>query len=180
MSIRQGSRSSSPSSFAESPSDAFSRRDSKAHDTIGKSPPPSSTHTSKSHLSSLRRWGTDRITAGRKPDDPEEGIRGELGLRLVHSSPEPLVDIIFVHGLRGGSIRTWRKGTDPRYFWPQCWLPLEKGFENASIHTFGYDSDWGTAKQSMLSVHDFGRTLYEEMRASQYLRSHDEVGSEFG
>ena len=159
--------------------DIFSRRDSDAQDTVATSHEPSSVHTSTSpsHPSPLRRWGTNWVASRRKSDDPGEGIRGEPGLRLLHSSPEPLVDLIFVHGLRGGSVKTWRKGTDPRYFWPQCWLPLEKGFENANIHSFGYDSDWGTAKQSVLNIHDFGRALYEEMRASQYLRRQAEVGS---
>ena len=41
---------------------------------------------------------------------------GPLGLNLLHSPPEPLIDFIFVHGLRGGSIKTWTKGGDPRLF----------------------------------------------------------------
>ncbi|KEZ42265.1 hypothetical protein SAPIO_CDS6124 [Scedosporium apiospermum] len=63
--------------------------------------------------------------------------RGPLGLRLLASSPEPLIDLIFVHGLRGGSIRTWQKEPDPQYFWPKYWLPLEPEFSHANIHSFG-------------------------------------------
>ncbi|KAK3342318.1 hypothetical protein B0H65DRAFT_443170 [Neurospora tetraspora] len=48
--------------------------------------------------------------------DDQDTIRGPLGLRQIHSSPEPLVDLIFVHGLRGGSIKTWRKGLDQSCF----------------------------------------------------------------
>ena len=51
-----------------------------------------------------------------KTADAEQGIKGDLGLQLLRSSPEPLVDIIFVHGLRGGSVKTWRKGDDPALF----------------------------------------------------------------
>ncbi|KUI53165.1 Vegetative incompatibility protein HET-E-1 [Cytospora mali] len=102
--------------------------------------------------------------------DGEEGVRGPLGLRLLHHSPEPLIDLIFVHGLRGGSVKTWRKGNDPRNFWPKFWLPVEPGLQNANIHSFGYDSDWASTKSSFLDVHDFGQSLLEEMRNSPYLR----------
>ncbi|ROV92565.1 hypothetical protein VMCG_08917 [Cytospora schulzeri] len=102
--------------------------------------------------------------------DGQEGARGPLGLRLLHYSPEPLIDLVFVHGLRGGSLKTWRKGNDPRNVWPQLWLPLESGLQNANIHSFGYDSDWASTKSSVLNIHDFGQSLLEEMRNSPYLR----------
>ncbi|KAI0107919.1 NACHT and WD domain protein [Hypoxylon sp. NC0597] len=100
----------------------------------------------------------------------EDGMKGPIGLRVLHSSPEPLIDLIFVHGLRGGSTKTWRKGNDPRMFWPQLWLPMETGLRNVSTHSFGYDSDWASTKPSILDVHDFGRSLLEEMRNSPHLR----------
>ena len=103
----------------------------------------------------------------------DTGSRGPLGLRLLHASPEPLVDLIFVHGLRGGSAKTWRKGNDPRLFWPRFWLPLEPGFRHVNIHSFGYDSDWASAKASILNIHDFGQSLLEEMRNSPHLRAKD-------
>ncbi|ORY60895.1 NACHT and WD domain protein [Pseudomassariella vexata] len=126
----------------------------------------SDTSTSSSFL--RRRFSSAWVQRRRSGD--EEGTRGPLGLHLLFSSPEPLIDVIFVHGLRGGSIKSWRKGTDPRFFWPQCWLPVEPGFRHANIHSFGYDSDWGSTKPSILNVHDFGRSLYEEMRVSPHLR----------
>ena len=72
-------------------------------------------------------------------------------------------------------MKTWRKGDDPRNFWPQLWLPLEPGLHSANIHSFGYDSDWLTTKSSILSVHDFGQSLLEEMRNSPYLRNNGNV-----
>ncbi|KAH8907338.1 NACHT and WD domain protein [Coniochaeta sp. PMI_546] len=111
--------------------------------------------------------------AQKRRNKDDKGSRGPLGLRILHSSPEPLVDLIFVHGLRGGSIKTWRKGDDPRLFWPQFWLPVEPGFRNVNIHSFGYDSDWASTKSSILNIHDFGQSLLEEMRNSPHLRCHD-------
>lgn len=125
---------------------------------------------------SIKKRFTSPWTRKRSDKDDDEGIRGPLGLQLLHHSPEPLIDLIFVHGLRGGSIKTWRKGNDRRCFWPQFWLPMEPGFENVNIHTFGYDSDWASLQSSILGVHDFGRQLLEEMRDAPYLRDNGEVG----
>ncbi|KAL2020066.1 hypothetical protein VTK56DRAFT_8870 [Thermocarpiscus australiensis] len=104
----------------------------------------------------------------------QDDARGPTGLRLLRASAEPLIDLIFVHGLRGGSIKTWRKGSDPSCFWPQCWLPSEPGFENVNIYSYGYDSDWASSEPSILDVHDFGRNLLEDMRNSPYLRNSHE------
>ena len=124
----------------------------------------------------VKKQLTGSWVKGRSDKDDEDGIRGPMGLRILHSSPEPLVDLIFVHGLRGGSIKTWRKGNDPRMFWPQLWLPVEPGLQNVNVHTFGYDSDWASTKSSILNVHDFGQSLLEEMRNSPHLRENPEVG----
>ncbi len=114
----------------------------------------------------FRGWGVRR-----RSSEPEDDLRGPLGLHLLHLAAEPLVDIVFVHGLRGGSVKTWRKGNDAKLFWPQNWLPLEPGFTNVSIHTFGYDSDWADIKDSFLNVHDFGRALLGELKISPYVRN---------
>lgn len=108
-------------------------------------------------------------------DEGDEGVRGPIGLRLLHHSTEPLIDLIFVHGLRGGSVKTWRKGSDPRWFWPQYWLPTEPGMENVNIYTFGYDADWASLKPDILNVYDFGQVLLEEMRNAPSLRGNGEV-----
>jgi hypothetical protein len=120
--------------------------------------------------SSFLRRRFDSVWRKRRETTDENDMRGPLGLHLLHSSPKPLIDIIFVHGLRGGSIKTWRKGNDPRLFWPKYWLPMEPDLCNASIYSFGYDSDWASTTPSILNIHDFGRALYEEMRSSPLLR----------
>ena len=90
----------------------------------------------------------------------EEGdLKGPLGLCLVFEPSETLVDLIFVHGLRGGSRKTWSKTEDPYHFWPKEWLPRDPGFKNVRIHSFGYNADWGETKQSFLNIQDFGKSL---------------------
>ncbi|KAJ4164282.1 hypothetical protein LMH87_005960 [Akanthomyces muscarius] len=106
-----------------------------------------------------------------KDDDATRQL-GPKGLSLLHRPPEPLIDIIFVHGLRGGSVKTWQKGGDPHRFWPQLWLSVEPGFEHANIHSFGYDADIKTG--SCFNIHDFGRELLEEMRISPHLTDNEE------
>lgn len=114
----------------------------------------------------FRGWGVRRRTS-----EPVDDVRGPLGLHLLHLAAEPLVDFIFVHGLRGGSIKTWRKGNDAKLFWPQNWLPVELAFKNVNIHTFGYNADWGDTKDSFLNLHDFGRALLQEMKISPHIRN---------
>ncbi|KAF2131995.1 hypothetical protein P153DRAFT_310495 [Dothidotthia symphoricarpi CBS 119687] len=96
---------------------------------------------------------------------------GPYGLTLLHDPPEPLIDVIFVHGLRGGSVKTWSKNDDSQYFWPQAWLPQEPDLQHVRIHTFGYNSDWAERKESILNVHDFGKDLLGEIRTNPYLRA---------
>ncbi|KAL2041702.1 hypothetical protein N7G274_005486 [Stereocaulon virgatum] len=113
----------------------------------------------------LRRQSPGAISIGDAGNN-----RGPFGLTLLHAPSEPLIDFIFVHGLRGGSFKTWRKKDEAQYFWPQAWLPLDPDLHNVRIHTFGYNSDWTDTKDSILNVHDFGRALLGEMIISPNLR----------
>jgi hypothetical protein len=60
------------------------------------------------------------------------------GLRVLHDPAEPLVDIIFVHGLTGDSYDTWLEAESGIY-WPVHLL--SKDVPDARILTFGYDAD---------------------------------------
>ncbi|KAL2132432.1 hypothetical protein VTI74DRAFT_3801 [Chaetomium olivicolor] len=82
---------------------------------------------------------------------------------------DPLIDFIFIHGLGGGSVKTWCKSKDTRLFWP-TWLPRDADLQNARIHSFGYNSDWWGSKETALDLHDFGRSLLDEMVTSPVLR----------
>ena len=106
-------------------------------------------------------------------DDGLDDPKGPLGLNLLHSPSEPLIDFLFVHGLGGGSRKTWSKTSSVTHFWPQEWLPKDPAFKNVRVHSFGYDSDWVKGKDSCLNVHHFGKSLVGAMSASPYLGTAD-------
>ncbi|KAK0737274.1 hypothetical protein B0T21DRAFT_364791 [Apiosordaria backusii] len=104
-----------------------------------------------------------------------ELIKGPLGLILLHEPSEPRIDFIFVHGLGGGSRKTWSFSPEEAMFWPKEWLPTEVGFEHVRIHSFGYNSDWTTRKESLLTVHDFGQALIADIYNSPHLHKNGET-----
>jgi len=120
------------------------------------------------------RAGLKRLSlAWRKPGGSREETWGLHGLNLLYDPPGPLADLIFVHGLRGGSIKTWCKGDDLKLFWPQAWLPREQGLRHVRIHSFGYNADWADIRETTLDLHDFGRALLAEMNTSPSLRGNE-------
>jgi hypothetical protein len=87
-----------------------------------------------------------------------ESPKGPLGLTTIHKPAESAaVDLIFVHGLNGGSYSTWSKNGDLSLFWPKEWLPKDDAFRDVRIHTFGYSSS--ISGESILNVQDFARSL---------------------
>ncbi|KAK3900319.1 hypothetical protein C8A05DRAFT_36046 [Staphylotrichum tortipilum] len=115
----------------------------------------------RGRLQSLRRATSP---ARSKTSQSPDGAKGALGLTLLHEPSEPRVDFIFVHGLNGGSRRSWSaSSSDPSTFWPKEWLPSEPGFRHVRIHSFGYDSDWTKSQQSSLTIHDFGQALLADL-----------------
>lgn len=111
---------------------------------------------SRSLLSSTRSW----LSGGSEGRSSvlEDKI-GPLGLNTlsVPTSNPANIDLIFVHGLGGGSRKTWTKSGDPTLYWPKEWLPSDEALKDVRIHSFGYDSNWG--KKSILSIHDFADAL---------------------
>jgi len=81
----------------------------------------------------------------------------------VETTP-PAADLVFVHGLNGGSHSTWSKGNDPEYFWPRRWLPEDDAFKDVRIHTFGYPA--GVTKESVINVSDIARSLLAALKDS--------------
>jgi len=110
--------------------------------------------SSRSFLSSTRAW----LPGGSENHNPEDKI-GPLGLNTlsIPSCSSANADLIFVHGLGGGSRKTWMKSGDPSLYWPKEWLPNDEALQDVRIHSFGYDSNWG--KKSTLGIYDFANAL---------------------
>jgi hypothetical protein len=109
-------------------------------------------------------------TTKRKISSPEYvSGQGSLGLTTLYNPSHKVVaHIIFVHGIGGGSCRTWERNGDPATFWPREWLPMDIDFRDTKIHTFGYDAD--VSRKSMLSIDDFARSLLQWLNSSADLK----------
>lgn len=124
---------------------------------------------------SRRSPSTEAQDASRSKTDNSD----PLGLQVVHRPKgDHTADIIFVHGLGGGSHRTWSKNHDPELFWPEKFLPAEPYISEARISTFGYSSNFGSgSKKSRVSIPDFAKSLLAALKFSQdeYMGRDDEL-----
>ncbi|KAG7103649.1 Vegetative incompatibility protein HET-E-1 like [Verticillium longisporum] len=137
----------------------FSRKQRGADSELPPSPPSSrrTSTTSSKKLFSLSK--TFSRTPTGPPKDHAEDPKGPLGLTLLHSPRDPKVDFIFVHGLGGGSRKTWSKTTLRSHYWPKEWLPKDPSFEHVRIHSYGYDSDYLRGKEDCLNIHHIGKAF---------------------
>lgn len=85
-----------------------------------------------------------------------------LGLTLIHTCPEPLVDLIFVHGMGGTPRKTWSWQRDPQNFWP-AWLGRDAELCKSRIFTFGYNADF-SGQHTPLNILDFAKDLLFRMK----------------
>lgn len=138
----------------------------------------STSATSRTTRSFLSRTLTRRPADG-EDQAQHDAPKGPLGLTTL-SEPDPAVpvtaDIVFVHGLNGGSQSTWSKDNRASHFWPKEWLPLDDAFHDVRIHSFGYPS--GLARESVLNVRDFSSSLLAAVRDSPSMNGRsNKVGS---
>lgn len=120
--------------------------------------PITSRKTSSSGTSSASFFSRSLIRRDARTEEDSEGPKGAIGLTTLYDpGPDAVVDLIFVHGLNGGSQSTWTKNGDPSLFWLREWLPKDEAFRDVRIHTFGYAS--GLSRESVLNVPDFARSL---------------------
>ncbi|KAI9844670.1 MAG: hypothetical protein M1837_005412 [Sclerophora amabilis] len=129
--------------------------------------------TTRSSVPTGKAPGLSRVfpglALGRSGESSEE-LKGPFGLDPLAIPAEPMVDFVFVHGLGGGSRKSWSKGQEPALFWPKHWLPRDPEFRNVRIHSFGYDADWTERRTSILDVHDFGNKLLTALHLSELIR----------
>ncbi|KAI1091825.1 WD40-repeat-containing domain protein [Rostrohypoxylon terebratum] len=103
----------------------------------------------------------------------DDDTHGALGLTTLHE-PSPTSstkgDIVFIHGLGGGSRKTWSLTVERHHYWPQTWLANDPDFADMRIHSFGYKSDWADRQKSIFNIHDFAESLVAELRNSPSIR----------
>lgn len=104
------------------------------------------------------------------PHETSADLKGPLGLNLLHTPSEPLIDLIFVHGLGGGSRKTWSKSEDAYHYWPKEWLPRDPDFKNVRIFSFGYKADWAERNGDGLDINDFAQSLLGEINTCPEIR----------
>jgi pimeloyl-ACP methyl ester carboxylesterase len=122
---------------------------------------------------------TDTDIPGHGTDLPLSGFeaarddKGPLGLTTLFEPPSParaIADIIFIHGLGGGSRKTWSYSNTDWHFWPQSWLSTDPDFAEVRIHTFGYKANWVERQQSVLNIDDFAQSLVGALKNSPSIR----------
>ncbi|KAJ3461974.1 hypothetical protein MRS44_010527 [Fusarium solani] len=134
-------------------------------------------------LSSIRRRifrskpDNDRTIGGTKapetpsPSEPPPVRRAKTyfysGIKVLHSSQDDKIDIVFIHGLNGDCEKTWTAKTEVQP-WPKVFLPSQ--VPNCRILTYGYDA--GLVDSSKNRVSDHAHTLLTSL-ASQ--RQSDET-----
>ena len=101
--------------------------------------------------------------------DEHDDVLGPLGISLLAEPISPFIDFVFIHGLGGGSRKTWSKTPWDGHFWPKRWLPQDPDFENVRIWSFGYDSIYSKKKRDILRIDDFGRALLVALTSSKHL-----------
>jgi hypothetical protein len=124
-------------------------------------------------------WGTRQSNGmQRRRTYDSEDERGPLGLRVLVECQDPLVEVVFVHGLCGGSRSTWSANDDPAAFWPQEWLAEEFRLDlraHVRIHSFGYSADFAERRVNLNSFNDFGITLLEQLFNGAYFKRDSRV-----
>lgn len=127
----------------------------------------------------LSRTLTRQSTRASTSDDPAASSvsRGPLGLNTVYDPQveHAVADLVFVHGLNGGSQSTWSKGNNPATFWPQEWLPKDEAFRDVRIHSFGYPS--GIGRDSIMGLRDFAKLLLGSIKDSPAMDRGEKVGN---
>jgi len=100
-----------------------------------------------------------------------EGDTAATKVELVTDSPglqrvagcdndRRLADVVFIHGLGGGSHTTWAAGGRRELFWP-VWLAAE--FPDLGIWTLGYDANPSGWQSESMPLADRGITVLQQL-----------------
>jgi predicted alpha/beta hydrolase family esterase len=91
----------------------------------------------------------------------DDRFRDREGLSAVAGceSPSRACDVVFVHGLGGGSYSTWM-GDDQQAFWPG-WIGAD--FPTVGVWTLGYRADVSAWTSESMPLADRGTSILEEL-----------------
>jgi len=103
------------------------------HDTLAPMPTPASTLRKEQGISPSVATTNTSI----EPSTSEPMLDQPYGVLEWSTSPQPIMDICFVHGLIGDRNRTWTAAGE-EVPWPKLLLAPE--LKNARILTYGYDA----------------------------------------
>ncbi len=94
---------------------------------------------------------------------------------MLHNPPERTLDILFVHGLGGSSLRTWCHGRDLDNLWPKLWLTEE--LPTARILTFGYNAAFSSREEkTTCTIGDFATDLLFRMKHGESSQAPERLG----
>ncbi|PPJ56778.1 hypothetical protein CBER1_05969 [Cercospora berteroae] len=104
----------------------------------------------------------------KRRDRLEGGDADPTGLTVLHEPDHaPIADLVFVHGVGGGSFRSWADSDNlADTLWPMNWLSGETLISSARISTYGYNSSAG-GPERLLDISDFAKDLLAKLRFSQ-------------
>jgi pimeloyl-ACP methyl ester carboxylesterase len=101
----------------------------------------------------------------------EDTVRtGPLGLNQLHAPSDAVVELVFVHGLGGGSRKSWSLTKHVDHFWPKSWLPHDPDFQNVGIHSFGYRSAKTEVAATIAAIPEFAAALLAALHDTPAIR----------
>ncbi|TIA08966.1 WD40 repeat-like protein [Aureobasidium pullulans] len=131
----------------------------------------------------FRNLSISRGKPEKQPAADSSSVKNPYGLNTLSEPGDAdsiVADFIFIHGLGGGSRKTWTRDSDPELFWPQKWLPHDSAFEGVGIHSFGYNAEFTTMNPYFksknvqpLSVDTYGESLVEEIHSHPGIKDRD-------
>ncbi|KAI1208242.1 uncharacterized protein F4807DRAFT_432137 [Annulohypoxylon truncatum] len=111
------------------------------------------------------RLFSSQTSIGYRGQDSQDRRNDPFGLLVLHAPAQRSVDILFIHGLGGTSLRTWCYNRELEYLWPKLWLPEEPDLSAARILTFGYNAHFSSKKEKVsLTIGDFANDLLFRMK----------------
>ncbi|KAK0705839.1 hypothetical protein B0T21DRAFT_353139 [Apiosordaria backusii] len=116
-----------------------------------------------SHRSSVFANPNNGLSSQHQRQRSQDRRNDPLGLSILCTPPDRTVDILFIHGLGGTSLRTWCWDRDLDFFWPQLWLARD--LPTARVLTYGYNTNFSSKKeQASSTIGDFATDLLFRMK----------------